>query len=481
VTVVPSPLQAPSAAGTPLASSQLAAAGLPVNKPWSTPRRLKALRTLLWFLAALLLFVGETTLARARMALRTIAKDTAPSILAAADIGTALADLDANVANALLGNQAHRAAAEAAIEADRVRVSEQILRAAENITYGEAERAPLNALTLDLGRYLEGQAEARLLHDNGDEGTAHDRYWTATDLLHKKLIVSADALDRANKTEMDKAYLAQVGANEGSEVVAGGVGVLLVLALVWTQWFLARRTRRIFNVPLVAATLAGIAVTVYLVRGFSATREDLRVAKVDAFDSIYALIRARAIAYDANGDESRYLLDSSGKRGLDSAWQRNVTSLTTTPDMPEVAVRQLRLAGETGKAYKRPLAQGTLWDEIRNITFDGEYAAAADMLWRFADYYAIDGRIRSLKQGGKAADAIELCIGARPDESNAAFARFDKALQKALDINQAAFDAATASAESTLKRAEILDPGFALLILGLVWLGMRPRLREYAA
>ena len=37
--------------------------------------------------------------------------------------------------------------------------------------------------------------------------------------------------------------------------------------------------------------------------------EYFRAAKQDAFDSILALSKARAVSYDANADESRYLLD----------------------------------------------------------------------------------------------------------------------------------------------------------------------------
>lgn len=37
--------------------------------------------------------------------------------------------------------------------------------------------------------------------------------------------------------------------------------------------------------------------------------ECLRVAKKDSFDSVLALNRARAVSYDANADESRYLAD----------------------------------------------------------------------------------------------------------------------------------------------------------------------------
>src|SRR5439155_1072162 len=82
-----------------------AIAGAPAAKPRaiSTPSRLRLYRAIAIGLAAVAFFVGEGSLSRARGALKTIGTDTAPSIIAAQDIASALADLDANAANYLIG------------------------------------------------------------------------------------------------------------------------------------------------------------------------------------------------------------------------------------------------------------------------------------------------------------------------------------------------------------------------------------------
>ena len=46
---------------------------------------------------------------------------------------------------------------------------------------------------------------------------------------------------------------------------------------------------------------------------------ELKVAKEDAFDSVRALWLARAVAYDANSDGSRWLLDDQQKPVLATA------------------------------------------------------------------------------------------------------------------------------------------------------------------
>lgn len=443
----------------------------------TTPRQLRLLRLGIVLLAALMLFLGELTLNRVRRAMNTIAREATPSIIAAQDIRFALADLDANAANYLIGTGAsHRLQAGEAIEQRRVHVADALVRAAENITYGDAERGPIKALFLGFGLYLERIAEARLLHDRTDEASAKESYLTATSLMHAELFKRADELDAVNKSHLDAAYDSQRMTNEGAELLAALVGLGLTATLVWTQLFLLRRMRRILNVPLVLATFLALTFTVYLIGRFNDAREDVRVATKDAFDSVYALTHARAVAYDANGDESRFLLDPSPARGFDADFRRNVALLTNRPG--DVA-RTTREAKRLTQGGKKGDFSGYLWDELANVTFPGEGMAASDTALAFDSYYRIDASIRDLARQGRRAEAVELCIGTRPDESNAAFARFDESLQQTLAINKRAFDSTVEQGDRGLRTAEWLDPGFALVIALLGWLGLRPRIREY--
>ena len=451
-----------------------------VQTRWSTPKQLFVLQALILGIAGLLLLVGEVTLSRARAAMNTIARDSAPSIVAAQDIRFALADLDANAANYLIGDSKHRVIAADAIEQRRIHVADALVKAAENITFGDDERTPIKAMFLTFGLYLERLAEARLLHDRNDDAHARDAYLAATGLMHSDLFKQADILDRVNKFHLDAAYDAQAQSNEGAEALAAVVGIALAGVLVWTQIFLFRKMRRMFNVPLLVATVLAIGFTAYLVGRFNDAREDLRVATKDAFDSIFALSHARAIAYDANGDESRYLLDPSPGRGFEADFRKNVALLTSRPGIPsgQIQAEVLRLGNHGAKSSA---FTGYFWDELANVTFDGEGEAAAGIVRTFERYLAIDERMRALEQSGKHTDAVELCIGSRPDESNAAFGRFNEALQATLDINKRAFDATVEKGDLGLKRASLWDPALAVAIALLGWLGLRPRRREYVA
>ncbi len=96
-------------------------------------------------------------------------------------------------------------------------------------------------------------------------------------------------------------------------------------------------------------------------------------------------------------------------------------------------------------------------------------------------YDRIDGKIRGLEANGHHDDAVQLCIGTGAEESNAAFDRFDKALQKVIAINREVFDQTVAGGESDLAVAEKVLPLVSLIVAALALLGIRMRLREYAA
>jgi hypothetical protein len=442
-----------------------APAGVPRTVTWPTPRRLRAYQVGIWVFAGLLFLMGEGTLSRARSAMKTIGMDAAPSIIAAQEIGSALADLDANAANYLIGTATHRADAVRTYETRRVQATSRLVDAAQNITYGDAERVPIHTMLEELGRYFEIVAEARYRHDIGDAKGALEVYRNATTLMHEKIVAAANALDRANRSYMDEVYADQKRASEGAEGLAVFLGGVLLAVLVLAQVFILKRMKRIVNPPLALATVLALGFVIYLVNAFGNARSDLKIAKEDAFESIHVLWKARAIAYDANGDESRYLLDRANAGQHEASFDTHVRQLTSAP---------------TAKAPGRARSfQGLFADELGNIAFQGERDAAEAMIARYAEYYDIDRRIRQLEKAGNHAAAVELCIGWFSDQSNPAFERFDDALLKVVKINRDEFDDAIARADGDLRRAAFLDPLIAIAIALLAWVGLRARIREY--
>ena len=79
---------------------------------------------------------------------------------------------------------------------------------------------------------------------------------------------------------------------------------------------------------------------------------------------------------------------------------------------------------------------GYLAAELNNITFPNEFVAAKETLQKFLDYLEIDQQIRDLKDEQQ---AVELCLGTKPGQSNWAFEQFDAALSKTNKINRSHF------------------------------------------
>jgi hypothetical protein len=122
---------------------------------------------------------------------------------------------------------------------------------------------------------------------------------------------------------------------------------------------------------------------------------------------------------------------------------------------------------------------GLLAEEFGNVTFPGEREAATKALMAYLQYRDIDGQIRELENKGHHAEAVELCCGSRPGQSNYAFGQFDEALGQTIDINTQQFQAAYDDGMARLRGYEYVAA--ALLVLAAVasYVGLRPRLAEY--
>ncbi|MFH9551683.1 hypothetical protein [Streptomyces sp. NPDC017435] len=259
------------------------------------------------------------------------------------------------------------------------------------------------------------------------------------------------------------------------------LGILLLAVLGVLQWYLACRFRRILNPVVLAATVCTLLAVILGAQMLSASAEDLRGARRDAFDSVVALSRARAIAYDANADESRYLLDPTRRDqyarsflaksqqlyGLKGATLSTYDSeVATTWQAYDSDHHDLRFTGE----FRR---------ELDNITFPGERTAAEKTVETYAVYQRDDRTIRALLAAGKEREAVEFCMDWTAGTSNAHFAAWMTALDKVTDINRAHFTASVRAGRSTVSDLLPWAGGLLLAALLLTALGLRPRLAEF--
>ncbi|HEY9711542.1 MAG TPA: hypothetical protein V6D48_25260, partial [Oculatellaceae cyanobacterium] len=317
---------------------------------------------------------------------------------------------------------------------------------------------------------------ARDFNERGDANGVVLTYRAAAEIMDKTLLPAADALDTANSNELENVYKVQQSATGRSLFLVVISGLLLIGVLVTIQVFLYYRMRRILNPMLLAATAIALIFLGYTTQALLSASYHLKVAKKDAFESIHALRKMRALAYSMNADESRYLLDKALAAKHEQAFFNKATEIAQvsngqTFDTIVAALTQ-------GKPVES-LFTGYLADELMNITFPGEREAAIATLKTFGIYFNIDKEIRQLEQSGRHESAIALCVGTNPGQSNWAFTEFLKANNQAFDINQKAFDEAVTQGFKDMDGFEISTPVVAVLVGLLTLFGLRSRLKEY--
>ncbi|GAA4263607.1 hypothetical protein GCM10022255_109680 [Dactylosporangium darangshiense] len=460
-------------------------------RSFGAPTRIRLLAGVIALLVAALVVVLTVEAHRQRDGLRVIGGQAAPEVVATAELYFALNDMDAQLANVLLvGDDTTlgftRAKALELYQQRRGQVSadlQQAAAAANDPVTAQRVRDLLDAL----GRYETLAARTLLLdeqhpHPAGDPpAAALAEYRQATDLLAGTLLPAARDLGDHHAAALAGTYQDQRGELLTVRAWLLVLGGLLLAALAVMQVYLARRFRRVLNAPLLAATVMVVTLAGGGVALGTSVAEHLRSAKRDAFDSILVLERARAVSYDANADESRYLADPERAGQYEAAFLGKTQQLVTL-DGATLDAYDARLDAAL-QGYRRDQAdvgwRGYLGTEFRNITFTRERAAAETAIARFQTYQRDDRHIRRLVRDGDRRAAIAFCTSYAPGDSNYAFDEYDKALVTLIDINQRAFDDRIAGGERELSPAAYAPAVIGVAALALLLLGLRRRLGEY--
>ncbi|BAY25810.1 hypothetical protein NIES2100_56180 [Calothrix sp. NIES-2100] len=443
----------------------------------TTPQLLKGGLYLTWATSVLLLIAIISGVQSQRQAIKTVGQDSTPSIVTAQRLKDGLAGMDANIANELLVPTGQNQDAVKGYEERYEKTAERLVAAAENITFGDKERKPIETMQLELGNYIAKIQQARDAHARADINATLTAYRAAAEIMDKTLLPKADELDKVNLQALEDTYFDKQVATRKSLFSIFLIGLALIVVLGWLQLFLSQRMRRTFNPLLLIATAIAIAFLNYTAGALLSASQNLRVAKEDAFTSLHALRQARAIAYIANAAESRYLLDPAFATNHEQVFFQNLAKIAQIPN------------GQTFdsvvEAYKSQDKKvdgftGYLAEQLNNITFAGEKEATLANLSNLGTYIKIDQQIRQLEKSGKHQEAIALCLGNNPGQSDWAFEQFKATNQKAFDINQAAFDKAIVQGLRDVEGFEITTSVAVSAIALLSLFGLMPRIKEYS-
>jgi hypothetical protein len=442
---------------------------------FNTPQILRNAWYTTWGVSLLLLIISIYGVNSQRQAIKTVGKDAAPSVLTAQQLQDSFADMDASLANELLLKSGDNQQVLLDFEKNRKKIADRLVAAAKNITYPEEEQI-IQTLQFNSSAYFLKLQEARDAHKRGDAVSTLNIYQSAANLMDRDIIPQAEKLSQVNSQALEKTYAEQSIANGGISLLIAVVGLALVAILVTIQLFLYRRMRRVLNLPLLGATAIAVIFLGYTSSAFVGATNNLKIAKVDAFDSLNALRKMRSLSYRANADESRYLLD----RGNSAKHERSFTDKTNKIlMMPNNKTSIEDIINNIDQQRPTSGLTGLFSAELNNITFVGERELAIDTLKSFNDYLKIDKQIRQLASSGKINEAIALCIGTKPGESNFAFDRYKDIHTKLMELNKAEFDKNIELGNDRVANFEIIATVALASIAILTLFGVRPRLLEY--
>ncbi|MGA4841868.1 hypothetical protein [Streptomyces sp. G45] len=427
------------------------------------PGRLRGIGALL---AALVLAFGAVTAwqttSRADAADRVLHRSQ-PLSADAADIYRSLADANTAASSAFLAGGQEPAKVQERYQHDIDRASEKLATAASNAGADTASADSVARLNKLLPRYTALIERARANNRQGlPLGGAYLRY--ANDTMQTLMLPAAERLYTAENERLESDY-------DGAKPypwVAILLGVTALAALAWAQRRNYRRTNRVFNAGLLAATAATTVALLWLVVGHSVARSGLSTSYDDGVASLKVLNDARIDSLKARGNENLTLVS----RGAETVTVTNKEGEEEKKDKFDV---------DYGKQMKRLGGESGLLARAQRLADDDEgrapVAAAVKNVTQWKERHA---QARSRDDAGDYGGALDKVIGGRESApTGESFDRVDDALKSALKHEQGEFRQAAEDGKGALAG---LNVGVAVLgVLGAaaVVLGIARRLSEY--
>jgi len=352
-----------------------------------------------------------------------------------------LSDADATEANAYLSG----------IEpaSDITRVHDDISRAEANvlaIRAGDRDpsiQADLTTLATGIPSYTDyvGEADA---FNRGQQPVGAAWLADASYLMRGTLLPAASSVYGTENARLNAAY----SQATGFPYLAVGAAILLGLWAIAAQYRLARRTNRVLNPGLVAASLIGLLSLGWLLGSLASARSGLLAGQGQGSAPAQALVQAEVTALRMHSDESLTLIS---RDGADDATERELQQ-----SLWPLLGRQLVLAQSIGTQSPGERA--------------AEAAARDAQAW-----YRQHQRVYSANSNGNYTGAVTLAVTA----STTSFRSVEVALAQGTAADQAAFTRSAARGDHALGG---LLPGMlaaALLMAGAGAWGLYNRLAEY--
>ncbi|MFD8633897.1 hypothetical protein [Streptomyces sp. NPDC059533] len=418
------------------------------------PGRLRIIGAALAALVLLFGAVGVWEISGRSTAADDVVGRSQPLSADAASIYRSLADADtASSSGFLLGAQEPREVRRR-YEADIANASKLLVNAAANTGGNEDSRAQIALLSEQLPRYTGLIEQARATNRQGMPlGGAYLRY--ANEQMTTQLLPAAQ---RLYESETDRLYTDYDEARAWP-LVSLGLGLVALAALVWAQRRNYRRTNRVFNHGLLAATAASVVVLLWLAVGHTVARSDLSSARSEGQESLKVLNDARIASLQARAAENLTLVARGAVLAEDKKSDKYDVEFTSNMKQLDTGlVTALRLADDD--AGREPVGRAV----------DGAKQ------WRERHAAARDADLK-----GDFEAALTQVVGdaQHKDTSGAAFDTVDASLEQAVAHEQQEFTRAARDGLGALGGLVTGSAALAVVGAAAALLGIGRRLSEY--
>ncbi|MEV7089643.1 hypothetical protein AB0O07_27775 [Streptomyces sp. NPDC093085] len=369
----------------------------------------------------------------------------------AADIYRSLADADAATTSGFLAGGQEPAKVRKRYEEDIKEASELLIKAATHTAVDSESGRQIQTINEGLPRYTGLVEQARANNRQGlPLGGAYLRY--ANEQMTRELLPAAEKLYAAETDRLAR-------DNDDARLwpyLSLAVGVVALGVLGWAQRRNYRRTNRVFNQGLLAATAGATVLLLWLAAGQTVARTELNNAQTQGQRSLKVLNDARISSLKARANENLTLVARGAVLTADGKNDKYETDYAT-------GMKELTTALGEAKKLADNSAGGRPVNE----------ALSAVSQWR--ERHA---SVREADQAGDYGAAVERAIGAKGSTGDS-FDQVDRALSGALAQEQKEFDAAASAGRNALTGLAAGAAVLALVAAAGAILGIGRRLSEY--
>ncbi|HEX9260100.1 MAG TPA: hypothetical protein VF855_11230 [Acidimicrobiales bacterium] len=429
----------------------------------STPARLRVVSLLLvGGILSLWVVIAAFAAQRQAVAARALDRD-GPQLVRAQNLYRVLADADATASRTLLesGEQ----------EDLRKRYLSDLEQAADLVTVlatkASSDRWQVHLETINRGlSQYAGQVESSRTNSRlgFPVGAAYLRQ--ASTLMREELLREATELYAMAAADLDES--GRTGTAPVPWVALAIVGSALVIVLVLSQWWLARRTRRLVNMGLVALsalTVLLLGVTSWLLL---AGQRSLVKAQQEGSDVVQLLASTRILTLQAHTDAGFTLIE----RGTGEAFVEDFQDVVGRIGVP-IEVETVRGERIPHPVDGDPTGLLAALETIESSEVRSTAVAPTEFLLR--KWLVAHQAVRSADAQGEYESAVRRFL---TEEVQAALA-VDEHLSTSIEAAQGRFKVGAGDARDFAAPLVALSTIAAIAGVAALALGLRPRFREY--